>query len=202
MKKASIYLRVSTGSQSTDSQKLDIESYCKRQNWVVGKVYTDHGISGAKADNRPALNELLKDVKAGKAGDVVVVYKIDRLARSTSDLLRILSDLKASNVDFCSTTQAIDTTSPMGKMVLTFLGAIAEFERETIVERVRCGIARARADGIQLGRPRVGFDIGTALKLHKEGQGVRSIGKHLGISYGTVHRYLKSVTLTPPVKTA
>lgn len=201
MKKAVLYMRSSTSSQTTSAQRLDIENYCKRQNWVIGKVYEDHGISGKNAD-RPALNELLKDVKAGKAGDVVVVYKIDRLARSTSDLLRILSDLKASNVDFCSTTQAIDTTSPMGKMVLIFLGAIAEFERETIVERVRCGIARARADGIQLGRPRVGFDIGTALKLHKEGQGVRRIGKHLGISYGTVHRYLKSVTLTPPVKVA
>jgi DNA invertase Pin-like site-specific DNA recombinase len=201
MKKASIYLRVSTGSQNTASQKMEIENYCKRQNWVIGKVYEDHGMSGKNAD-RPALNELLKDVKCGKAGDVVVVFKIDRLARSTSDLLRILSDLKASNVDFCSITQNIETVSPMGKMVLTFLGAIAEFERETIVERVRCGIARARADGIQLGRPRVGFDIGTALKLHKEGQGVRRIGKQLGISYGTVARYIKSVTLTPPVKTA
>ena len=201
MKKASIYLRVSTGSQSTDSQRLEIENYCKRHDWIIGKVYTDHGISGKNAD-RPALNALLKDVKAGKAGDVVVVYKIDRLARSTTDLLRILSDLKASNVDFCSTTQAIDTTNPMGKMVLTFLGAIAEFERETIVERVRCGLAKARANNIQLGRPRVGFDIGTALKLHKEGQGVRRIGKQLGISYGTVHRYLKSVTLTSPVKVA
>ena len=78
MKKASIYLRVSTGSQSTDSQRLEIENYCKRHDWIIGKVYTDHGISGKNAD-RPALNALLKDVKAGKAGDVVVVYKIKEI---------------------------------------------------------------------------------------------------------------------------
>lgn len=154
-KNASIYLRVSTGSQSTDSQRMEVENYCKRQGWNIFKVYEDHGISGAHADNRPALNNMLRDARAGKAGDVVVVYKIDRMARSTTDLLRILSELKTAGVDFCSTTQAIDTTNAMGKMVLTFLGAIAEFERETLVERVKSGLANAKANGVQLGRPRI-----------------------------------------------
>ncbi|MEI8115370.1 MAG: recombinase family protein [Bacteroidia bacterium] len=199
-KNASIYLRVSTGNQSTDSQRMEVENYCKRQDWNIYKVYEDHGISGAHADNRPALNKMLADAKDGKAGDVVVVYKIDRMARSTTDLLRILSELKTAGVDFCSTTQAIDTTNAMGKMVLTFLGAIAEFERETLVQRVKSGLANARANGVQLGRPRIGFDIGAALRMHQEGIGVRKIGKQLGVSHVTVHRYLRSVTLTQSPK--
>ena len=199
-KNASIYLRVSTGGQSTASQRMEVENYCKRQGWNIFKVYEDHGISGAHADNRPALNKLLTDARAGKAGDVLVVYKIDRIARSTTDLLRILSEFKAAGLDFCSTTQAIDTTNAMGKMVLTFLGAIGEFERETLVERVKSGLANAKANGVQLGRPRIGFDIGTALRMHGEGIGVRKIGKQLGVSHVTVHRYLRSVTLTPSAK--
>ena len=198
-KKVAIYLRVSTSSQTCENQRRELDAYCERQGWVIAKVYEDSGFSGSKSD-RPALKDMLADATKGKFA-VLVTWKIDRLARSTSDLLNILLTLKNHGVDFCSTTQAIDTTTSYGKMVMTFLGAIAEFERDTIIERVKAGIERAKANGVKLGRPRIGFDIGKALELKKQGLGVRRIANELGMNYGTVYRYLKSVKQTPAPNT-
>lgn len=195
MKKACLYLRVSTASQTTDNQRMELDAYCDRQGWTVGKVYDDSGVSGSTND-RPALNQLMQDVRAGKAGDVIVVWKIDRLARSTSHLLSILSQLKSAGVDFCSTTQAIDTTTSYGKMVMTFLGAIAEFEKDTIVERVKSGIARARSQGITLGRPRTAIDIRKALQLRQAGLGYKQIAKELNIPRTTLFRTLQAIPKT------
>jgi DNA invertase Pin-like site-specific DNA recombinase len=99
-------------------------------------------------------------------------------------------------VDFISSTQNIDTTTSMGKMVLTFLGAIAEFERETIVERINSGISRAKAEGVRFGRPRSGFDVNKALEMKRNGKSWNDIAKALGVSKATVRR-----TLTPLLKT-
>jgi DNA invertase Pin-like site-specific DNA recombinase len=199
-KKVALYLRVSTNQQTVENQRLELDKYCERQGWSVVKVYNDTGVSGSKSD-RPALNEMLQDASKDKF-QVLIVWKIDRLARSTVDLLNILMTLKNHGVDFCSTTQSIDTTTSYGKMVMTFLGAIAEFERDTIIERVNCGLARAKANGVRLGRPRVGFDVGQALQMNANGIGVRRIAKALGVSHGTVHNYLQSVHKTPSAKTA
>ena len=199
-KKVALYFRVSTTIQTIENQRLELEKYCERQGWVIVKTYNDTGISGSKSD-RPALNEMLQDASKNKF-QVLVVWKIDRLARSTMDLLNILMTLKNNGVDFCSTTQAIDTTTSYGKMVMTFLGAIAEFERDTIIERVNAGLSRAKANGVILGRPRVGFDVGKALQMNSEGVGVRRIAKELGVSHGTVHNYLQTVHKTPSAKTA
>lgn len=197
--KTALYLRVSTNQQTVDNQRLELEKYCDRQGWKVVKVYEDDGISG-KTTDRPALQEMLCDAGKGEF-QVLAVWKIDRLARSTVDLLNILMTLKSHGVDFCSTTQAIDTTNSMGRMIMTFLGAIAEFERETIIERVHAGLSRARDEGVILGRPRSGFDIGRALQMKAEGAGVRRIARALGVSHGTVHNYLRSVHKTPSPKT-
>jgi DNA invertase Pin-like site-specific DNA recombinase len=186
MKKVAVYLRVSTATQTVENQRLELEAYCQRMGWVVTQTYEDSGISGTKYD-RPALQKMLKDAAKGKF-DVLMVWKIDRLARSTSDLLSILQQLKALGVDFISTTQSIDTTSSMGKMVLTFLGAIAEFERDTIVERVKCGIQRAKSEGVQLGRPRVGFDVNRVLAMKSEGYSWKQISKELKVSSATIRR--------------
>jgi DNA invertase Pin-like site-specific DNA recombinase len=111
IKKVALYLRVSTSQQTVENQRLELDKYCERQGWQIVKVYEDSGFSGSKSD-RPALNEMLRD--AGKSKfQVVVCWKIDRLARSTADLLNILLTLKNNGVDFCSTTQAIDTTNPV-----------------------------------------------------------------------------------------
>jgi DNA invertase Pin-like site-specific DNA recombinase len=197
-KKVALYLRVSTDQQTTENQRLELEKYCQRQDWEIAKVYQDNGISG-KTTDRPALQEMMRD--AAKGGFVVlVVWKIDRLARSVADLLSILSSLRSNGVDFCSTTQAIDTTTSYGKMVLTFLGAIAEFERETIVERVRAGISRARSQGVKIGRPRVAVDIKKALELRREGLGFKQVAKALGLPRTTVYRVLASIPQPPTVK--
>ena len=135
-KKVAIYVRVSTKrDQTTENQRIELQKYCERQGWQVADVYDDSGISGSKSD-RPAVARMMKDAAQGKV-QVVCVWKIDRLARSVADLLNILSTLRSHGVDFVSTTQAIDTTTSCGKMVMVFLGAIAEFERDLIIERVR-----------------------------------------------------------------
>jgi len=190
-KKVALYFRVSTNLQTIENQRLELEKYCERQGWSIVRTYNDTGLSGSKSD-RPALNEMLQDASKNKF-QVLVVWKIDRLARSTMDLLNILMTLKANGVDFCSTTQAIDTTTSYGKMVMTFLGAIAEFERDTIIERVNVGLSRAKANGVKLGRPRVGFDVGKALQLKRDGSSWTGMAKELKVSSATLRRIIPAL---------
>ena len=143
-----------------------------------------------------------KTAAFGRPQQKVHVYKIDRIARSTIDLLNILNDLQTAGVGFAASSQQIDTTCPMGRMLVTLLGSVAEFERETCVERVKIGLQRARENGVDLGRPKARFDTALAIKLSKEGLGVRKIAKQVGVSYGTVHRYLKTATQSPSAEAA
>lgn len=196
---AGLYIRVSTasGHQTTDNQRRELDAYCQRQGWKT-VIYDDSGVSGAKED-RPALNKLLKDAASGKIG-VVVVWKIDRLARSVVHLLQVLQQLQAAGVGFVAATQQIDTTTAYGRMVTTFLGAVAEFERSLIVERVKAGLSRAKAQGVKVGRPRVAVDIKTALALRDEGLGYKQIAKALGVPRTTLYRVLSGIPQTPQVK--
>ncbi|MBT3375642.1 MAG: recombinase family protein [Lentisphaerae bacterium] len=200
MKRAAIYLRVSTTGQTVENQRLAIERYCALQGWKVVQVYEDVGISGAK-DERPGLDQLKKDAVKGKF-DVVIVWKFDRLARSTSHLLDTLSLLRRYGVDFVSTTEAVDTSTAAGKMLLTFLGAVGEFERSIIQERVKAGLERARAEGKKLGRPRVGFDLERAIQLRGEGLGYLQVARALGVPRTTLYRYLKAIPQTPEMALA
>jgi len=193
--KVALYLRVSTHQQTTENQKIELESYCKRQDWTIAKVYDDSGISGSKF-NRPALQEMLKDATKGKF-QIVACYKIDRMARSTIDLLHILTQLKNAGVDFVSVTQAINTSSSAGRMLVSFLGAVAEFERDTIIDRVKSGLHRARLNGIILGRPRIEVDAQEVRRLRDSGLSLRAIAKQLGVGVGTIHRALSGVPKTP-----
>jgi DNA invertase Pin-like site-specific DNA recombinase len=193
MKKAAIYLRVSTTDQTVENQRRAIEQYCQLQGWRVAKVYEDVGVSGAQ-DRREGLDALKKDATNGKF-DVVLVWKFDRLARSTQHLLEVLALLQRYGVDFVSTTEAVDTSTPAGRMVFTFLGAIAEFEREIIRERVVCGLERAKANGTTLGRPRAGFDVNEAIALKKSGLSWSQLAKRMPVSSATLRR-----TLTPLLK--
>jgi DNA invertase Pin-like site-specific DNA recombinase len=195
MNKVALYLRVSTAQQTVENQRLELEKYAGRQDWSIVKVYEDSGISGSRSD-RPALQSMLKDAAKGKFS-ILVVWKIDRLARSVADLLNILQVLRGHGVDFISTTQAIDTTTSYGKMVMTFLGAIAEFERETIIERVKSGIQRAKEQGVRLGRPKAGVDVQRAMAMKQSGSSLRKIAKELGVGCGTVYRALAAITPVP-----
>jgi DNA invertase Pin-like site-specific DNA recombinase len=194
MKKVIIYGRISTDEQNIESQLQAVRKYCANQDWTITKEYIDKGISGSK-DSRPSLDQLKADCKKG-AIQAVVVFKFDRIARSTSHLLECLNLFQRYGVDFVSVTEGVDTSTSVGKMVYTFLGAIAEFERSLIQERVRSGIQRAKASGVHCGRPRIGFEVSEAIQLQREGWSLRRIADKLNVSYGTVNRALKSVTKT------
>ena len=145
MKRAALYMRVSTRGhgQTTETQAVALREYVGHRGFQIVEEYRDEGISGAK-DSRPALDRLMKDARARKL-DVVIVARFDRFARSVSHLL----------VDLISLSELIDTSTPVGKMIFTVLGAVAELERNLIRERVAMGIHRARKQGKALGRPRV-----------------------------------------------
>jgi DNA invertase Pin-like site-specific DNA recombinase len=147
-KRAAIYVRVSTNDQETDMQETELREYCENRSWTC-TVYNDRGQSGAKND-RPALNALLGDMRKRKH-DVVIVWSLDRLARSLEQLLSIAEECKALDVDLVSLKQNVDTTLPAGRLTFQVLGAVAEFEREMLRDRVRAGMAK-RA-GKRVGRP-------------------------------------------------
>jgi DNA invertase Pin-like site-specific DNA recombinase len=194
MKKICIYGRISTQEQNVESQLLAVRKYCSNQDWTIAKEYIDENVSGVK-DSRPSLDQLKADCIKGKV-KAVVVFKFDRIARSTSHLLECLNLFQRYNVDFVSVTEGVDTSTSVGKMVYTFLGAIAEFERSLIQERVRSGIQRAQASGVHCGRPRKGFDVSEAIQLQSDGFSLRQISKKLNISYSTIYRAVKSVSKT------
>jgi len=189
MKRAAIYLRVSTTDQHTSNQETELRQAAERAGWQVVRVYKDHGISGAKGrDKRPAFDALHRDA-AKRQFDVVMAWNVDRLGRSLQDLVGFLSELHALKVDLFLHQQGLDTTTPAGKAMFQMLGVFAEFERAIIQERVRAGLQRARREGKRLGRP----PIAPALKeriqeaLKAPGRpGVRIIAEHFGVNPGTV----------------
>ena len=184
--KVGIYVRVSTSGQTVENQERELLSHCQRQGWHVFKVYRDKGFSGAVAD-RPALKEMMADARL-KAFDLLAVWKIDRIARSISHLIEVLSELKSLGVGFISLTEAINTETAQGRMLCSFLGAIGEFEREMTIERVKSGMARAVAAGVRIGRPRAGFDVNEAIRLKQDGQSWSQVSKAVGASSATVRR--------------
>jgi DNA invertase Pin-like site-specific DNA recombinase len=151
MMRAALYMRVSTKGhgQTTDTQALALREYTERRGFQIADEYRDEGISGSK-DSRPSLDRLMKDARSRKF-DVVIVARFDRFARSVSHLLRALEEFGHLGVDFVSISEAIDTSTPMGRMVFTVLGAVAELERNLVKERVQMGISRARKQGKALG---------------------------------------------------
>lgn len=194
--KIGIYVRVSTAGQTVENQEREITAHCARQGWTIYKVYRDEGFSGSLSD-RPALNELMADARQGRFG-ILVVWKVDRMARSISHLIETLAELKGLGVGFMSLTEGINTETAQGRMLANFLGSIAEFEKELLVERVRSGMARAKANGVRIGRPRAGFDVSEAIRLKGEGQSWSQVAKVVGASSATVRRVvtplLKRVT--------
>jgi DNA invertase Pin-like site-specific DNA recombinase len=188
-KRAALYVRVSTDAQTVENQIRELRQIAERHGWDVAEVYNDAGISGAKGRNgRPGLDSMLKDASRRKF-DIVMAWAIDRLGRSLIDLVATIQHLEACGVDLYLDQQAIDTTTPMGKLVFQVTGAFAEFERTMIRQRIKAGLKRAVAQGVKLGRPKV--DRTTERKVRKQlakGVGILKVAKSLGIGTGTVQR--------------
>jgi DNA invertase Pin-like site-specific DNA recombinase len=192
-KRAAFYLRVSTDGQTTENQRLVLEQVAKNAGWEVVEVYEDHGVSGAKGRaQRPAFDRLCKDATRRKF-DVIMAWSVDRLGRSLQDLVAFLSELHAVNVDLFLHQQGVDTTTPAGKAMFQMMGVFAEFERSMIQERVKAGLARARAQGKRLGRPMIVSEgvRASVVKARNEGLSMRKIAEVEGVSVGTVYGILK-----------
>ncbi len=149
--KVAIYARVSTLDQKPENQIRELREYAKRRGFKIFREYVDHA-SGAK-DSRPAIDELMRAARAG-AFHVVLVWKLDRLGRSLQHLIQTIEELKKLKIDFITSTQEIDTTTASGRLVFHIFGAIAEFERELIRERIFLGLKRAKSEGKHTGRPK------------------------------------------------
>lgn len=190
-KRVAIYARVSTDSQSTDNQVHELRQVAKRHGWIVVAEYVDQGISGAKGrDQRPQFDALLRGVTR-REFDLVAAWSVDRLGRSLQDLVGFLTDLQAKKVDLYLQQQALDTTTPAGRMLFQMLGVFAEFERSLIQARVNAGLARARASGVRLGRPRTPAKIEQRIReLAARGVGKQKTARTLGIGVSVVQRVL------------
>jgi DNA invertase Pin-like site-specific DNA recombinase len=188
-KNVAIYLRVSTGGQTTENQRRELTAVAKRRGWRVVEVYEDAGVSGAKGrEQRPAFDRLLKDASRGKF-DIVAAWSVDRLGRSLQDLIGFLSDLHAAGRDLYLHQQAMDTTTPSGRAMFGMLSVFAEFERAMIRERVNAGLARAKERGTVLGRPKTSDQIEKRIrKLRESGMGILKIGRTLGVGTSVVQR--------------
>ena len=197
-RRVALYARVSTknNGQDPETQLIALREYAQHRGFMMAGEYVDIGISGSK-DSRPALDRLMKDARARKF-DVVVVARFDRFARSVSHLLRVLEEFSHPGVDFVSLSESVDASTPMGKMIFTVLGAVAELERNLIKERVQMGISRARKQGKQLGRPRVEVDPRQVAGLRLRGKSWNEIAKELGIGKGTAQRAVGSLPKNLP----
>jgi DNA invertase Pin-like site-specific DNA recombinase len=191
--RAAIYARVSTSNNGQDPsvQTREIREYCWRRGWQIAGEYVDIGISGTK-EKRPELDRLLADAHRRRF-DAVVVWKFDRFARSVSHLLRALETFQSLGIEFVSLTEGVDTSTPMGKMVFTVLGAVAELERSLIVERVKAGLRNARAKGKRLGRPPRGIDRKSISALRATGVTWRDVAAKMEISVRTARRAVAKV---------
>jgi DNA invertase Pin-like site-specific DNA recombinase len=170
-----------------------LREVAERMGCQIFHVYKDHGISGAKGrDKRPGFDALCRDA-AQRKFDLVMAWSVDRLGRSLQDLVGFLSELHALHIDLFLHQQGLDTTTPAGKAMFQMMGVFAEFERSMIQERVRAGLKRAKAEGKQLGRPRIAAalekQIHDALKARATtGEGVRKIAARFGVDPSTVQR--------------
>ena len=190
--RAAIYYRVSTGDQSPRMQMRELRAYAKKRKFKVFGEYVDQASGAARA--RPELDRMMADVRARKV-DVVLVWAFDRFARSTSQLSTTLEEFNALGVDFVSCTQQIDTTTPTGKMVFGIFAVIAEFERSIIQERVKSGMAAAKARGKHVGRKPIPMSKqNKARSLRSRGLTYREIAKQLGVSPGTVVNYTRNAS--------
>lgn len=187
MKRAALYLRVSTLDQHPETQLHDLRAMAAQRGFEIVEEYTDR-MSGARA-RRPGLDQMMSDARHGRF-DVVLVWAFDRLARSVRHFLEVLDELSHLQVEFISFREQVDTGGPLGRAMIIIVGAIAELERSLIVERVRAGMRRAKLDGQRIGRPRLNVDRDALLRDRARGQSLTQLAKAYNISRASVVRVL------------
>lgn len=188
-KRAAIYLRVSTDGQTTENQRLALHGVAERRGWEIVQTYADNGISGAKDRSaRPSFDAAMKDA-VRRRFDVLMVWSIDRLGRSTATVATALAELEAARVAIYADREAMDATTPHGRAMLQMAAVFAELERSMIRERVNAGLARARAQGKRLGRPRVPATIEAEIRARlTDSVGILKIARELGVGSSVVQR--------------
>jgi DNA invertase Pin-like site-specific DNA recombinase len=189
MKRAALYVRVSTVDQNPETQLLDLRQFANQRGLQIVETYTDHGVSGTKA-RRPALDKMMEHARRHRF-DVLLVWSCDRLARSTTHLLQTLDELGGFGIQFLSQREAIDTEGPLGRAIIVIVSAIAELERSLIVERVRAGMRRAKLEGRQIGRARLDVDREQVVIDRRTGMSLTQVAKRHNISRASVCRLMK-----------
>ncbi len=196
MPRAALYARVSTSEQTVDPQLDALREYARARGLEVIEEFVDQGVSGAK-DRRPALDRLLKDARRRRF-DLVACVKLDRLARSVRHLTTLAAEFEALGIGLVVLDQAIDTTTPSGRLLFHVLGAIAEFERDLIRELTAAGMRAARMRGKRIGRPRAitGSSTFALERGLAEGRSIRCLARELGVSRATVAAEVRRLGLT------
>jgi len=194
MKRCALYLRVSTVDQHPETQVHDLRQLAHQRGYEIVHEYTDR-ITGTKA-KRPGLDELLRDARGGQF-DVVLVWASDRLARSVRHFLEVLDELNHLGIEFVSFRENIDTAGPLGRAVVVIIGAIAELERNLIVERVRAGMRRAKLEGRHIGRKPLVVDHNAVLRERAHGRSLTQIAQTFRVSRASVSRILKEAKEVP-----
>ena len=194
--KVALYARVSTmNAQHPEMQLSELREYGARRGWQIIAEYVDEGVSGAR-ERRPQLDRLMADAHRRKF-DLIAVWKIDRFGRSLKHLVNALADLDSLGVAFVSLRDNIDLSTPSGRLMFQIIGAMAEFERSLIQERVRAGLRNAQARGVRLGRPRTVVDAAEIVRLRSSGASWREISERLGVGVGTACRAFQTLPKTP-----
>src|SRR5580704_1960411 len=196
--RAAIYARVSTTNhgQNVSMQTRELREYCQRRAWEIEGEYVDAGVSGAK-ERRPQLDALLIACRKRRV-DGVVVYRYDRFARSLRQLVNALEEFRSLGIEFISLHEGVDTSTPNGRLIFGIFASIAEFERELIRDRVRSGLAAAKAKGTRIGRPRVSVNASRIASLRCQGRSWAEITQQTGVSKGTAQRALAGLPKTLP----
>jgi DNA invertase Pin-like site-specific DNA recombinase len=195
MKRAALYMRVSTFDQHPETQLYDLRQLATNRGVTIVAEYTDT-ISGARS-KRPGLDEMMGEVRRGQF-DVVLVWACDRVARSTRHFLEVLDELNHLNVEFISFRENIDTGGPLGRAIVIIVGAIAELERNLIIERVRAGMRRAKLEGRHIGRRPLVLDRTAILRDRKQGLSLNKIARAHNVSKATIHRVLRDDSQAQP----
>ena len=191
MKRAVLYMRVSTVDQHPESQLHDLRQLATQRGLQIIQEYSDR-ISGVKA-RRPGLDQLMHDARRGRF-DVLLVWACDRIARSTRHLLEVLDEMTRLGIEFVSFRENLDTGGPLGRAITIIIATVAELERSLIVERVRAGMRRARLEGRHIGRPALDLDRDAILRDRRHGDSIGTIARNHGVSRTTVHRVLSERT--------